>query len=242
MPAATPSPVGRLGLLICDSVREPLATRHGEYPAMFERLLKAVRPSLGFRSFAVHLGEYPASPAVCDAWIVSGSRRSVYEDEPWIRWLEAFVRDLHAARRRTVGICFGHQMIGRALGGRTEKAAQGWGIGRHSARIVAREPWMQPPLDDYGLFVSHQDQVTALPPGARALATNEHCPYSMFVVDDVLLGIQGHPEFDAAYARDLLSGRETLVGADTVARALPTFDEATDARIVAQWMLGFLEH
>ncbi|MGE3773001.1 MAG: GMP synthase [Gammaproteobacteria bacterium] len=242
MQLASPHPIQRLGLLTCDSVREHLAARHGEYPAMFERLFKAVRPALELRSYAVYRDEFPAAVDDCDAWMITGSRRSVYEDEPWIRRLEDFVRALHAARRRTVGICFGHQLIGRALGGHTEKAAQGWGIGRHAAQVLSREPWMEPYAEAYGAFVSHQDQVTSLPPGARLLARNAHCEHSMFVLDDVFLGLQGHPEFDAGYARDLVLGREDIFGRDTVARALPTYDEPVDSPLLAQWILRFLEH
>ena len=236
------NPLQRLGILTCDPVREHLAGRHGEYPAMFERLFTAVRPTLALASYAVYADEFPSRIDACDAYVISGSRRSVYEPEPWIRRLEQYVRELYAARKRTVGICFGHQMLGLALGGRAEKAAQGWGIGRHTVELLEREPWMAPAASTYGVFVSHQDQVTALPPGARRLASSTHCPNSMFVVDDVFLGIQGHPEFVAGYARDLVLGREDIFGATTIAKALPTYDEPVDSLLLAQWMLRFLEH
>lgn len=232
----------RLGVLVCDRVRAPLAATHGEYAAMFARLLGGVQPALDFVEYPVFAGEFPAAVDACDAYLVTGSRYSVYEQAPWIRQLEAFLRALHAARRRTVGICFGHQMLGLALGGSAGKAPQGWGIGRHTATVLAREPWMQPAATAYSLFVSHQDQVTALPPGARRLATSAHCPNSMFVLDDLCLGIQGHPEFEAAFARDLLRGREAIIGEATIARALPGYTEAVDSQLLAQWIVAFLTH
>jgi len=232
----------RLGILTCDRVRDHLAAAHGEYPAMFERLFERERPTLELVEYAVHAGEFPAHLDDCDAYLITGSRHSVYEPEPWIRRLEAYVRELHAARKRTIGICFGHQMMGLALGGNSARAPQGWGIGRHEVTVLAQEPWMVPAAAHYGVFVSHQDQVLALPPGARLLAANAHCPHAMFVHDDVFLGIQGHPEFAAGYARDLVRGREEVFGADKVARAWPSFDEPVDARLLAQWILRFLEH
>jgi len=238
----TSSPLHRLGILTCDQVREHLADRHGEYPDMFTRLLHAVRPSLEIVPYRVYANEFPAQIDACDAYLITGSRRSVYEPDAWIRRLEQYVRDLHAARKRTVGICFGHQMMGLALGGRTEKAAQGWGIGKHQVEMVQTEPWMLPAANGYGVFVSHRDQITELPPGACRLAQNAHCPNSMFVFDDIFLGIQGHPEFNAGYARDLVLGREALYGADTVATAMPTYDEPVDSLLLAQWILRFLEH
>ncbi len=236
------SAILRLGILTCDQVREHLAGTHGEYPDMFTRLLHQVRPGLDIVPYQVHAGEFPDRIDACDAYLITGSRRSVYEPEPWIRRLEQYVRDLHAARKRAVGICFGHQMMGLALGGGAEKAPQGWGIGRHQVEIVQPQPWMQPAARGYGVFVSHQDQVLELPPGARLLAQNSHCQNAMFVFDDLFLGIQGHPEFSAGYARDLVRGREEIFGAATVAAALPTYDEPVDSLLLAQWILRFLEH
>lgn len=231
----------RIGILTCDAVREPLAARHGEYHQMFERLLTAVRPELEIVPFRVYEGEYPARLDVCDAYVITGSRYSVYEPTPWIRRLEDYVRALYQARRPTVGVCFGHQMMGLALGGRTEKAAQGWGIGRQAAEVLKPAAWMEPFAAQYAVFVSHQDQVTVLPPGAERLATNPYCPNAMFVAGDIFLGIQGHPEFTGAYARDLVVGREALYGAELIARAMPTYAQPVDSLLVARWMLAFLE-
>lgn len=229
-----------IGILNCGQVRADLVERHGEYPEMFSRLLHRVDPSLRFRSYRVFDGELPADPDAHDAWLISGSRFGVYEPEPWIRRLEQFVRALHAARRPAVGICFGHQMMARALGGVAAKAPQGWGIGRHVATVLKAPAWMQPAAATYGIFHSHQDQVLALPPGAEQLACSAHCPNAMFVLDDIFLGIQGHPEFSGAYARDLAVGRVGIYGAELLARALPTYAEPVDSELVARWILNFL--
>jgi GMP synthase-like glutamine amidotransferase len=229
-----------LGILACGQVREDLVADHGEYPGMFTRLLQTAAPNLTTTAYRIYAGEYPASLDAHDAYLISGSRFSVYDDDPWIRRLEDFVRALYAARIPTVGICFGHQMMARALGGVTEKAPQGWGIGKHVAQILRTPAWMQPAVPEYGVFVSHQDQVTHLPPAAERLATSTHCPNSMFVVDNVFLGIQGHPEFTAAFARDLASGRASVYGDDVLARALQTYGEASDSSLVARWIVQFL--
>lgn len=231
----------RIGVLCCDKVREPLAARHGEYDDMFATLLHGVRPELEIVSYRVYADEYPADVTACDAYVISGSRHSVYEPTPWIRRLEDYVRTLHAARQPTVGVCFGHQMMGLALGGRTERAVQGWGIGAQAVEVLDPAPWMEPFAPSYSVFVSHQDQVTVLPPGARRLAANAHCANAMFVLDDVFLGIQGHPEFTGGYARDLVLGREEVYGPDLVARVMPTYSQPVDSALVAQWMLRFLE-
>jgi GMP synthase (glutamine-hydrolysing) len=230
-----------IGILNCGQVRDDLVGRHGEYPDMFARLLRDIEPALRFRSYRVFADELPAVADAHACWLISGSRCGVYDDEPWIRRLETFVRTLHTARRPAVGICFGHQMMARALGGVTAKAPQGWGIGRHVASVLATPSWMQPAAAEYGLFHSHQDQVLTLPPGAERLARSAHCANAMFVVDDLFLGIQGHPEFSADYARELAAGRADIYGAEVLARALPTWKEPADSALVARWILAFLD-
>lgn len=230
----------RIGILACDEVSGPLGERYGQYADMFTRLLAATGVEFEVRWYRVYDDEFPPSIDSCDAWIVSGSRRSVYEDLPWIKRLAEFLRALHAARRRTVGICFGHQMIGQTFGGRAEKAAQGWGLGRHVAKVLETPDWMQPAAKDYALFAVHQDQVTALPPGARRLATSAHCENAMFVLDDVLLGVQGHPEFERDYARAITENKRGVAPDPVVDQALPGFDAPVDAELVAGWITAFL--
>lgn len=229
-----------LGILVCGPVREDLIARHGEYPEMFTRLLKAEAPTLTIASYCSYADEYPETLGIHDAYLISGSPYSVYDDAPWIRRLEDFVRKLFAARKPTVGICFGHQMIARALGGVTEKASQGWGIGKHITQVLTTATWMQPAVSEYGVFMSHQDQVTQLPLRAERLAISAHCPNSMFVVDDIFLGIQGHPEFTGAFARDLATGRAAVYGEDVLARAMRSYDEPVDSSLIARWMVQFL--
>jgi GMP synthase-like glutamine amidotransferase len=218
-----------------------LVARYGEYPVMFQRLLREVAPSVDTRPYRVYDNEYPTDLNAHDAYLISGSRYAVYDPDAWIRRLEDYVRALFDAHKPTVGICFGHQIMAHALGGTTEAAAQGWGIGKHVTDVVSPKPWMTPALRQYGVFVSHQDQVTKLPQGAERLATNEHCPNSMFVVDSYFLGIQGHPEFTGDFARDLAHGRAELYGPTTLARALPTYEESVDSITIARWIVQFLQ-
>ncbi len=232
--------VRKIGVLTAGQVRDDLVEQHGEYPVMFARLLNAVDPTVETIAYRVYDNEYPGAIDDNDAYVISGSRFSVYDPDPWIQRLEDYVRALFAARKPTVGICFGHKMRARALGGVTEKARQGWGIGKHLTNVIAPRQWMHPAAATYGVFVSHQDQVTRLPPGAERLAANAHCPNSMFVVDDIFLGIQGHPEFTGEFAHELAAGRAQIYGESTLTLALPTYREPVDSGLVAHWILGFL--
>jgi GMP synthase-like glutamine amidotransferase len=123
----------KIGILQADDVLPQLATQYGEYPVMFQQLLQAANVrndiSLEFVTYAVNAGIYPSEIDEVDAYILTGSKSSVYEDALWITQLAEFVRVLHSRKKKLVGICFGHQMVAHALGGYTSLADGGWGLG-----------------------------------------------------------------------------------------------------------------
>lgn len=227
-----------VGVLQADSVLDQFQPTHGDYPAMFESLL--AREDVEFRHYNVEHGEYPADVEECDVYVITGSKKSVYDDEPWIAVLEDYVRLLHDKKHKLIGICFGHQMVAQALGGRTEMADAGWGVGIHQSRVLAKKPYMQPALERFGLLVSHKDQVTQLPEGAELLASSDFCPFASFQVGDHILTFQGHPEFTPDYSRDLMNWREDILGPEIYSRGIQSLDERLDRDIVSDWMLSFV--
>ncbi|HVR31923.1 MAG TPA: hypothetical protein VMS74_04345 [Acidimicrobiia bacterium] len=230
----------RIGLLICDRVPEELAVHAGDYPDMFGDLL-AAHPELELVPYDLTRGRFPASGDECDGWIITGSTRSVYDDEPWIRRLEGLVQELIEDERKLVGICFGHQMIGQALGGKVARADQGWGIGVREIEVLAREPWMEPEASTFRVVHSHADQIVEPPPGIRVLASSQHCPVSMLAYGDHVLGIQGHPEFVPAFARAQMERRRgNLIAAEVVDTALATLANPPDRPLLAAWIQSFL--
>jgi GMP synthase-like glutamine amidotransferase len=230
----------RIGLLECDHVDERYLPIAGDYASMFRAMVGSVDTDTELVVYDAHGGVLPTRADECDGWLCTGSSASVYDDEPWIAPLASFVRDAHDARVPFVGICFGHQLAAQALGGRTERAAGGWGAGALPMAIAAEAPWMTPSLPTATLLYSHQDQVTELPPGGRVLAAAAHCPVAMLAVDDDVIGVQAHPEFTAPYLRALLEDRVDRIGEAGTAAALASLAAPTDEHAVAQWILAFL--
>lgn len=228
----------KVGLLECDHVMEKYAHIAGDYRQMFEDLFARHAPQLELVNFDVRNGELPVSVDACEAFICTGSRFSAYDPEDWIQGLKGFLRQLRDANKPFVGICFGHQLMAEALGGKVEKAQQGWGIGVHSLNVVKQESWMQPEQASCGVQYSHRDQVTRLPENSVLLGESDHCPVAMFRVGETMLGIQGHPEFPAAYVEALVRGRTELIGADKVNAT--KFDAPTDEAIITNWLAKFL--
>ncbi|MDE0227190.1 MAG: GMP synthase [Gammaproteobacteria bacterium] len=228
-----------VGILQADRVDPEHRARFGDYPAMFAETLRgSMDQEATFEYFDVRRERYPRDIRDCDGYLITGSRASVYEDDPWIARLTGFVGELHEARARTIGICFGHQLIAQALGG-TVGRAPGWGVGIHAWKVVREEPWMRPPMPEIRLLASHQDQVETLPPGARLLASSEFCQYAAFAVGNHMLAVQGHPEFTTAYAEFLMHKRKAILGA-AFEPGMRSLDQPTDAGVIAGWMAGFL--
>ena len=149
----------KIGILETGEVHPDLKARYGDYPAMFEALLRTADPTLEFAVVRVVAGEMPASPTQADAWLVTGSRHGVYDDLPWIEPLKAFLRAAVAARVPVIGICFGHQILAEALGGRAVKSDKGWGLGVQDYELVARPGWMDGLPERFSVRALHQDQV-----------------------------------------------------------------------------------
>ena len=237
MAAGDRSTLPRLGILACDRLWEPLRTRHGDYAALYVGLLRRAGATFAPVEYAAWAGELPAAPDECDAWLISGSRASVFEPETWIERTATFVRSAYHARVPQLGICFGHQLLAHALGGRTERAA-GWGLGVKEVRLLRAAGNALPPR--LRLHLAHQDQVVLLPPGAERLAEAAHCENAMFTLGDRVLGVQPHPEFSSALMRDITLD-ESLALADAVrAEALASLEQPTDSELLGPWLADFL--
>jgi GMP synthase-like glutamine amidotransferase len=224
----------RAGLLVVGHVDSRARSVAGDYPELFSALLAPV--GIEVVPYAVNSGQLPASLDECDGWLCSPSRLSVYDDEPWIKDVEDLVRDAIARERPFVGICFGHQLLAQALGGRVERAPAGWGVGVENYEIVEQLPVMTPALSACALIASHEDQVVDVPAEARVIARSDHCPVAGLAVGDRIWTVQGHPEFVPELADFLLSLRVELIGAERVDAARATLTQPTDRAVVARWI------
>jgi GMP synthase-like glutamine amidotransferase len=223
-------------LAILETGRPPgdLAQEFGDYPSMFERLLG---PDFEVETFDVQAGQLPTGDH--DAILITGSPAGVYDDFPWIGPLMQFIRS--AADRKIVGICFGHQVMAQALGGRVVKSEKGWGAGLHRYDVVLREPWMDgDAAAELAIPASHQDQVIVQPPNTEVVAMSDFTPYAALAwTDRPAISFQFHPEFSLGYAKALIEERYDIVPDPDAAMA--SLDHPNDNARVAQWIQNFLK-
>ena len=223
-----------VGILVTGRPPGDLAERFGDYANMFADLLGA-----GFETTAYDIaaGELPERPDAHEAYLVTGSPAGVYEDLPWIEPLKAFLRAAKG-KARLVGICFGHQIMAEAFGGKVETSAFGWRVGLQPYRILATAPWMDA-VDSFSIPASHQDQIVALPLAARVLARGERGPFGVLAYEDQpAISFQAHPEFSPAFAKALIEHRrDALPDPDA---AIASLDAPNDGARVAEWIRHFL--
>ncbi|MCU1358177.1 MAG: synthase [Acidimicrobiales bacterium] len=229
----------RIGLLQCGHLHTDLQPDYGDYPEIFSALLGS--HGVEIATWDVTSGPPPDATDACDGWLVSGSARSTYDPLPWIPPVEQFLRDVVADQAPLVAICFGHQLLAQAHGGRVARAGAGWGVGAHEYHFLTAEGWMEPPHEaPIRLVASHQDQVVELPDGAQVIARTDHCPIAAYTLGPAALAIQPHPEFSTAVSRDLIERRRELIGAERSDDALASLDRPLDQAIVAAWIASFL--
>jgi len=230
----------RIGLVQCGHVHPDLVPEHGDCPQLFADLLAP--HGLAFTTFDVDHGQFPQDLTAFDGWIITGSANSAYEDLPWIHQTEDLLRTLIADRAPMVAVCFGHQLLAQALGGRVAKSPDGWGAGLHRYQFIGEPaPWMTPaPSGGVRIIASHQDQVVELPEGAVIIARTDHCPIAGYTVGSSALAIQPHPEFTTAVSQGLVERRRDRIGEAASDAALASLDEPLDQDLVAGWMARFL--
>jgi GMP synthase (glutamine-hydrolysing) len=148
-----------------------------------------------------HRGE-PLPPArQLGALVVTGSAAMVNDPDPWIRLTGDWLGRVVASGIPVLGICFGHQLLAHALGGRVDYRGDGVEVGTVPLTLTgaaADDPLFTGLPRHLHVHVSHRQSVQRLPAGATLLGGSPQDPHHAWRIGANAWGVQFHPEFDAA--------------------------------------------
>lgn len=219
-----------IGILQCGHFPESADKPERNYTKLYTDLLSG--HGFSFKTWSVVDMEFPESVASAEGWLVSGSKHGAYEDLPFIRPLEDFICRAYAKSVPLVGICFGHQIIAQALGGRIEKFSGGWAVGRTRY--------------DFGpetLFLNafHQDQVVEKPARAKTVASSPNCEHAALLYEGKAWSVQPHPEFGADEIEYLLDVRSEILPEEVSRSAAAALEMPLDSRVIGDKIAAFFK-
>jgi GMP synthase (glutamine-hydrolysing) len=221
---------------------DPTLVPHiGDYEAWFARVLGdeyALEVHRAFERPQHRLDGY-------DGMVITGSPRSLAAPkiEPWMDDAAAFVRDAATAGVPVLGVCFGHQLVGYAWGGRVRQNPNGWEVGTVDVELTdegARDPLFAGLPRRLRVIQSHQDEVDVLGPETRVLSTSAHTQHQAIAVGAHVRGVQFHPEMSAPIIRRVMEHRRSVLQRD-VDRLIADASDCPDAeRVLRNFVENFV--
>ncbi|KAF7561275.1 hypothetical protein G7046_g2872 [Stylonectria norvegica] len=211
----------RLAVLECDTPFPAVAAARGSYGDIFEDLLTKGLGGLGSEGSNIQLNvtkwdvvtaqSYPNIDEV-DGILLTGSSTlaaeyAAFADDPWIKVLVEFVKDtITKTSKSVVGFCFGHQIIGRAIGAKVDVSPGGWEV---SVEKVNFNEEGQKLLGASSVDIQqmHRDAVLDVPEGFVSLGSSPKCTIQGLYKPGHVLTLQGHPEFDDFVISEVLESR-----------------------------------
>jgi len=236
----------KLTIILAGENPSSLQGDFGPYANKFKKMFLNADASFTFNEITVHAGENIPDPDQLEGVIVTGSAAGVYDDLPWMEPLRKFIRLAYEKNLAMVGICFGHQIMADALGGKVIKSPKGWGLGRHTYRLnnkVKNFPLEIFPanIDELAIAASHQDQVVIAPQKAKVFMQSDFTANAGLIYDNRrAMSMQPHPEFEKEYSAAIFGLRRGNPLTDAaVDAAVKTLDEPVDNDLVALTLAKF---
>ncbi|KAI4721779.1 class I glutamine amidotransferase-like protein [Aureobasidium sp. EXF-10727] len=204
-------PTLRIAILECDTPLDKVLNKYGSYGDIFTALLKQASQELTESGETVQVEctsydvvdkqEYPEDLDKVDAVLMTGSKYNSFDNDPWILKLVDFTTQILASgsRIRVLGICFGHQIVGRALGAKVARGTQGWEVSVTPLTLTSQGK------DIFG--VDGLDMVYSYPEGVLPLAHTDRCENQGMYAKGRLITVQGHPEFNREMVTHILTAR-----------------------------------
>ncbi|KAL1953312.1 hypothetical protein VTO42DRAFT_3019 [Malbranchea cinnamomea] len=244
----------RIAVLECDVPLTQTRAKYGGYGGLFETLLRSaaetlnqpdiVHPQDGLEVTKWNIvddDKYPSLDDV-DGILLTGSKHTAFHNDLWILRLVEFTKKVLAQDRvRMVGICFGHQIIARALGAKLGSNEKGWEVAVRDVDLTEEGKKLFG-LEKLRIQQMHRDIVYSLPPSTIPLGSSPLCEVQGMYSPRRFITVQGHPEFNEEIVREIIQvRRETGVFSQEVYEAgMETVANEHDGLALARTFIKFL--
>ncbi|EEH49393.1 uncharacterized protein PADG_05472 [Paracoccidioides brasiliensis Pb18] len=212
----------RIAVLECDVPLPNTKAKYGGYGGVFESLLLSGaklldQPDKFDPATGLHISkwnvmernEYPDLEDI-DAVLLTGSKHNSYDDIPWINRLVEYIANILAQDRvRIIGVCFGHQIIGRALGLKVGRNEEGWEVAVHDVDLTEKGKELFG-LSKLRLQQMHRDIVHSCPSNVTLLGSSPVCQVQGMYLPGRFISVQGHPEFTKDIVAEILDARKEM--------------------------------
>jgi len=180
----------------------PIRARHGDFPHWFR--LGALLSPERLRVVDVEAGENLPPPTEVAGALITGSAAMVTEKAPWSERTAGWIRDAMDVELPMFGVCYGHQLMSHALGGRVDYLPGGREIGTvsiHMSDEAQDDPLARDMPPQFRAHATHEQSVLELPKGATVLAASSRDPHHLLRYGPNAMSAQFHPEFNADVMR-----------------------------------------
>jgi GMP synthase (glutamine-hydrolysing) len=191
-------------ILIVRTGRAPdaIRARHGDFPHWF-RLCAALSP-VRVQVIDVAAGETLPPPGSVAGALITGSAAMVTDRAAWSERTAAWIREAMDVQLPMFGVCYGHQLMAHALGGRVDYLPGGREIGTLPIELTAAaaaDPLASRLPASFRAHTTHEQSVLEAPPGAHVLARSARDPHHLLRYGPNAMSVQFHPEFNADVMR-----------------------------------------
>jgi GMP synthase (glutamine-hydrolysing) len=188
------------------------AAKHGDFEEMTERGLDSNDAEV--LTIDACKGEELPAPEKCLGVVITGAHCMVTDNLPWSLAIEAWIPTLVRAQIPLLGVCYGHQLLGRAMGGQVDFHPRGREVGTVEIRKTAAshvDPLFKELPERFQAHATHAQSVLTLPPESILLAENDYEAHHAFRIGRCAWGVQFHPEYNSHIMRDYLLKQEKLL-------------------------------
>jgi len=189
-----------------------LHTHHGDFPAWFQRGLGLPNEQIAVVRVDAHEKLPPFSRF--DAAVITGSGAMVSERLDWSERTADWLRCAAQAGLPMLGVCYGHQLLAHAFGGRVDYNPRGREIGTVDIQrlsAAADDALFGASPSVFRAQATHLQSVLTPPSAAVVLARSALDDCQAIRYAPHVWGVQFHPEFSVAHMRGYLSERAEIV-------------------------------